>query len=183
MKRWLALLFIVMAAGTVDADIDESAYEAGGALSSPREQRRMRERIAAEIEAEHRRAALQAEARERTRAEAAAREAARPYPERLTAQRCTGCHASDHFENQRHTWLGWRVVVARMVWLNGAPIEAREQSVIAGHLTATHPPDVETRILEYGLPPALVTAIAGVVFAGCHLLRRRPAPHVGMNRC
>jgi hypothetical protein len=157
------------------ADIDESAYEAGKSVYGERERQRRHEELADEAAAERQRAEAEAAAEARAQAEAAAREAARPYPERLTRRQCTVCHEAGNFSTRRHTWIVWRIVVARMVWVNGAAIDAESQGVIASYLAETYPAGPEERIVEYGWAVALLTLMALVVWAGRRLLdwRRR----------
>jgi len=152
------------------SDIDESAYEAGKSVRSERERQRLQAELADETEAEHQRAEAEAAAEARAQAEAAAREAARPYPERLTKRQCTVCHEASNFLPQRHTWIAWRIVVARMVWINGAAIDAESQGIIAGYLADTYPAGPEERIVEYGLPAALLALLALMGWAGRRLL-------------
>lgn len=171
--RWVFACMLA-AAGPAAADIDISEYEPPGALESARQRAQLREGIAADIEAERRRAEQQAERKRLEREAAAAREARRPYAERLTEQRCTACHTARNFADVRHTWLGWRLVVARMVWLNGAPIPLQEQSVITGHLAASRPADAFTRVIENGLPVLLIAIAASTpVVLGRLRARRR----------
>lgn len=175
-RLWWVFAFMLAAAGPAAADIDISEYEPPGALGSARQRAQMREGIAADIEAERRRAEQQAERERREREAGAAREARRPYAERLTEQRCTACHTARNFADVRHTWLGWRLVVARMVWLNGAPIPLQEQSVITGHLAASRPADSFTRVIENWIPLLLVAIAAStpVVLGRLRARRREP---------
>lgn len=152
------------------ADIDESAYEAGKSVHSERERQRLQARLADEAKAERRRAEADAAAQTRAQAEAAAREAARPYPERLTKRQCTVCHEASNFSPWRHTWFVWRMVVARMVWINDAAIDAESQGIIAGYLADTYPAGPEERIVEYGLPVALLALLALMGWIGHRLL-------------
>ncbi len=164
MRRLTGLALLMMSVSfPLHADIDESAYEAVGAVRSDEERRRMLANFARDIDAERQREAEEAAERERERAEALAREAARPYPERLTAQRCTLCHSPENYTSKHHTWLYWRLVVARMVWLNAAFIAPEEQTVIAGHLAAAYPARGEEIVSEYGLPILGLALLSGMV--------------------
>lgn len=169
------LIGAMLIALPASADIDESAYEAGKSVRSERERQRLQAQLADEAAAERQRADAEAAEEARAWAEATAREAARPYPERLTRRQCTVCHEASNFSTRRHTWIAWRIVVARMVWINGAAIDAELQGVIAGYLADTYPAGPEERIVEYGLPVALLALLALMVWAGRRLLawRRR----------
>jgi hypothetical protein len=171
MRRGLALMLplltlISLYAITARADIDESAYEAVGSVRDERERQRLQVQFAAEAEAERRRLAEEEAVLARARAEVEAREAARPFPERLTKQKCTLCHPADNYTTKHHTWLTWRLVVARMVWLNEAPIAMDEQSVITGHLAAAYPARGEEIVTEYGLPVAALVLLGGIAWRG-----------------
>lgn len=131
------------------ADIDNSAYEAGGVVRDPRERTRLERQLRQEEEAGRRRAAEEAARAEQERLEAAAREAARPYPERLTEQHCTICHTAENYASTSHTWIGWRLVVARMVWLNDAPIPFDAQGIIADYLAEAHAARREDQLIEF----------------------------------
>lgn len=159
----------------VRADIDESAYQAGKSVHSERERQHLKAQLADEIEAERRRVAADIAAEARVQAEVAAREAARPYPERLAKRQCTVCHKATNFSTQRHTWIAWRMVVARMVWINGAGIDLESQGIIAGYLADTYPAGPEERVVEHGLPAVLLALMALLAWAGRRVLawRRR----------
>ena len=170
MKRVLFLvLWILPQVQSAYADIDESAYEAVGAVRNEQKRQRLQAQFAAEAEAERRRAEEEAARAQRERDEANAREAARPYPERLTKQQCTLCHPAENYTEKRHVWLYWRLVVARMAWLNGAPVAPEEQGVIASHLAAAYPARVQEYAIEYGGPPAALALLAAAVRLGKRL--------------
>lgn len=173
MIRWLVgLLYLGMAICPAIADIDNSAYEAVGVVRNEKERRALQRQFEAERAAEAaREAALEAE-RQKERHAAAARQAARPYPERLTQQRCTQCHQATNYANQRHTWIGWTLVVKRMVHLNHAPIPAEEHPVIVDYLVETYPAATEEGIVEYGLPLVALALVAGIWWTGQRLMRR-----------
>lgn len=167
MRQCLLVIGAMLIALPARADIDESAYEAGKSVRGERERQQLQAQFAGETEAERQRAEAESAAEARAQAEATAREAARPYPERLTKRQCTVCHEASSFSTRRHTWSVWRIVVARMVWINGAAIDAESQGIIAGYLADTYPAGPEERIVEYGLPVAL---LALMVWAGRRLL-------------
>jgi uncharacterized paraquat-inducible protein A len=154
------------------ADVDVSEYQAGGVVRSEAERRALHEQFERERAAEAaREAERQASLRREAEAEAA-REAARPYPERLTRQRCTLCHQATHFSQQRHTRIGWALVVKRMVHFNHAPIPADEQPVIVAYLAAAYPAGVEEKLIEYGLPIVALLGIGGIAWGGRRLFAR-----------
>lgn len=130
------------------ADIDPSEYELKTAVRSEKE----RERLKAEFEADKKRAAaLQREEDEkevnRLAAEKAAWEAL-PYPAQLTQTRCTVCHATDDYVNQRHNRIGWELSILRMQYLNDAPLAAGERGVIASHLAEIYPATGGAALIE-----------------------------------
>ncbi|CAA7616384.1 hypothetical protein [Magnetospirillum sp. SS-4] len=166
--RWglLVAAWLALSPSPARADIDDSAYQAGEAIRDEERLRRLRGDIEAEREQERRRAIEAAAEAGRIHAEAQAREAARPYPERLTGQACTQCHAAENYTANRHTWLVWRLVVARMVWLNEADIPPDAQALIASHLAASHPASPGEAFVEYGVPVASVLIVAGLIWGG-----------------
>lgn len=169
MRGFLLTILLALLASPLHADIDESAYEAVGAVRSERERQRLLKQFAAEAEAENRRIVEEEAALARTIAAAEAREAARPYPERLTRQQCTLCHPAENYTSKHHTWLYWRLVIARMVWLNDAPITPEAQATIATHLATAYPARGEEIITEYGLPAIALALLSGAVWATCRL--------------
>lgn len=166
MRGFLLTLLLALLASPLRADIDESAYEAVGAVRSEQERQRLQKQFAAEAEAERRRMAEEETALARAIAAAAAREAARPYPERLTRQQCTLCHPAENYTSKHHTWLYWHLIVTRMVWLNEAPIPAEAQAIIVDHLAATYPARGEEVMQEYVLPTLALALLASVAWAG-----------------
>jgi hypothetical protein len=148
------------------ADIDESAYKAGGAVGSERERQLLQREFAAQRAAEGRQAAAESVAAQQAATAARARAAARPYGERLTEQRCTVCHAAGNYTAKRHTWLYWRLVVARMVWINEAPVAPAERVIIADHLAAVYPAAMDEQTAEYGLPLMTFGMLAGAAWVG-----------------
>jgi|GEM_PF-1928298 len=109
---------------------------------------------------EREREAAEERRREREEAARAAREAreaemaARPYPVRLTEQRCMSCHDTGEFDREARTWPGWAFTVWRMRVAYGAELEPGEWRVITGHLAE-----------EHGAPPGK----AGAVWTGLAL--------------
>lgn len=145
------------------ADIDDSEYE----IRVNRKTAAERARIDAEFRREQAReaaAAEQARVEEARRAsELQARLAARPYPLRITEQRCTHCHAETHYTRQAHTWPGWLVVVMRMKVLNDAGEIAGEEILpIAGYLHETYGAEGSDALFEYALI-ALMPLLPGLI--------------------
>lgn len=178
---WGLAVLMTMLAMPAAADIDESAYQAGGSVRSEREWARLQLEFAAQRAAEHEQARQSLAAAEHAAAAARARDAARPYAERLTEQRCTVCHAAGNYSAKRHTWLYWRLVVARMAWINDAPVTAAEQGVIASHLAVAYPARLDERAIEYGLPLLAAGLLAGTTWIGRRLWRRHLARAEGEN--
>ncbi|HSP00374.1 MAG TPA: hypothetical protein VLN90_02810 [Thioalkalivibrio sp.] len=115
------------------AELGSDAYVPDGRPLSEEEREAVRQRIEAEREA----------ARSRREREAATREVQvedpRPFPERLTEQRCMGCHGRDLYVARGYTRLSAELTVLRMQWLHGAHIEAGERSLISTYLAQQHP--------------------------------------------
>lgn len=173
--RWLPAMVMALLALPAGADIDESAYRAGGAVSSERERKLLQREFAAQRAAEERQAEAESAAARQAAAAARAREAARPYGERLTEQRCTVCHPAGNYAAKRHTRLYWRLVVARMVWINEAPVAADERAAIADHLATAYPAAMEEQLAEYGLPLMTLAMLAGTARIGRRLWTRHRA--------
>jgi hypothetical protein len=174
MRRLLALAAGAMVfSQPAGADIDNSAYDAGGAVRDPRERTRLERQLRQDVEADRRRAAAEAKRVEHLRQEAIAQNAARPYPERLTEQHCTLCHTAENYTAKRHTWLGWRLVVARMVWLNDAPIAFDAQGIIANHLAETYVALPDEEVAEFAAAAAAIIPILVAPWAGLMLLHGR----------
>lgn len=154
------------------ADIDSSAYDAGGAIRSEAQRESMRRQMDAERAAEQRREAEAAQREAELQAQREARQAARPYPERLLEARCTACHGAANFNGKRHTRFGWWLVVLRMRHMNGAYLEAGEQGVILTELARRHGPSSVEWGLEYGALAVAVVALPMLGWGGLRLVRR-----------
>jgi hypothetical protein len=154
------------------ADIDNSAYEAAGAVRDKGEQQRLKQQLERDIETERQRAAADAERTETARQEALARKMSQSYPERLTEQHCTSCHTADNFTTKGHTWLMWRLIVARMAWLNDAPVPFEAQNIVADYLMRAYPVAPENEITEFAYILAALLPILMVPWAFFLLLGR-----------
>ncbi len=121
------------------ADIDPAEYELKTAVRSEKERKRFE---AAFVADRAREAELQRQEEERDAARLGAEKAAweaLPAAVRLMRTRCTACHATDNFVNQRHNRIGWELVVLRMQVLNEAALGAGERGVIAAQLAESYP--------------------------------------------
>jgi hypothetical protein len=171
MKGALVLaLWAALACGPAAADIDESAYQAGDAVKDQAARGRLLRQLEQEAEAERRREREQAEAERRIEAERQAREAARPLSERLAEHHCTACHTAENYATKGHTWLGWRLVVARMVWLNDAAIPFDDRGLIADHLAQAHPASPDDALWEFAYTLSGGLALLGLPWAALLLL-------------
>lgn len=177
MKGAMALAFwLALACGPAAADIDDSAYQAGDAVKDHSQQLRLRQQLEKDLEAERLREREEEENRLRAEAERQAREESRPLPERLTERHCTACHGDENYTGKGHTWLVWRLVVARMVWLNDAPIPFGVRGLIADHLAQAYPASPDDEWLEFVYTGAGFLALLSVPWAILLLLgqgRRR----------
>ena len=166
-RHYLLLLLLLFSAPlhaglSFDEIIDD---EMAGDRTLSEEERR-------ETEAQMARQAAEAEARRRAEAEALqraeeaelARLAARPWPVRLTEQRCASCHDEGYYTSERMTRIGWEVTVWRMRLFNGVSLESGEHAVIVAHLSEAYAASGGRRLLEWGLLLALplVFAVLGL---------------------
>lgn len=130
------------------ADIDPAEYQLQSSVRNDKE----RERLQADFEVDRQKeASLQRReeqaAAQQQAAEKAALEAL-PYPVRLTQTRCTLCHTTLNYANQRHNRVGWELVMLRMQYLNEAPLGVGERSVIAAHLAEAYPATGVANLVE-----------------------------------
>ncbi len=129
-------------------------------VESDEERRRLQALLEAERQAAAaREAAAAAEAQHRQAQKLLERES-RPYPLRLTEQRCTGCHGLEELAHSRHGWLGWWVTVLRMEILHGARIGPGERAPIVAHLARSQPATPPRQAAEW-----VVAALAAGGFA------------------
>lgn len=161
-------LWLFFCASIAIADIDESEYKAVGAVRSDKERRRLNSQFNADAEVERQRIEIEEKAAELARAKKLAREAAIPYPERMTNQHCTRCHPAENYNTKHHTWLAWRLIVLRMAWMNDAPIPFGIQDEITDYLVSRHPARGEEIFAEYVLPLLALMLLAGMGWAGSH---------------
>ncbi|WP_290650889.1 hypothetical protein [Aquisalimonas sp.] len=123
--------------------------------------------------AEERRRAQEDQARVEREAQEAD-DASRPYPERLTEQRCMTCHAANDFDKEQRSWPGWAFTVWRMELAYGADLEAGEWRVISDHLAEEHAaPPVRAAAVWAALGMGPMVTVALIWFIR-H--RRRNAP-------
>lgn len=155
----LALLASAIAVPRASGEMEDREYESTEAAKPKREiARRYREIEAEQREADRRAAAVRA-AEEAARLTRAAELAARPHGIRLLEARCeTVCHGLDRFEPNRHSWLGWQLVILRMQHLNGALLDPGERAELARHLAAAQPASLAAAAIEYAIPPVLLAA-------------------------
>lgn len=148
-----------------------SEYQTGSRRLSPAERAREVQRIEQEREREAQREREQLAEQARLLREAAEAQARRPLGERLIEARCGPCHDVAHLRAQRHGWLGWWAVVARMQWLNGARFDRGESGAIVTHLARTQRAHWSREALEWGVAVAAL-ALLVTVFRW-HRKRRR----------
>lgn len=145
------------------AELGSDAYVPDALPLSEEEREMVRQRIEAEQEAARLRRELEAAIGE------VQAEDPRPFPERLTEQRCIGCHGRDLYEARGYTRLSAELTVLRMQWLHSAPIEAGERSLIATHLAQQHP---QTAQRSQGLLLITAMLIIATALIALVLIRR-----------
>lgn len=156
MRWWACVLVVPLGCGLVQAEPDAADYKVEQVIPPGAESERARAQIERDIEHAARLERIQAEQAALRRAQEAAEQAQRPYPQRLLEARCTACHLADQFLNQTHTQLGWHVVVARMRILNRAPLTWQEQSIVVGELVRLRPAPAADAIIEYVVASTLL---------------------------
>lgn len=158
------------------ADIDPGELQSHTALKDRKSQDRFQRQIEIDKLAEARREAEEAKTAQHAEEERRRAEAARPWPVRLTEQRCTLCHPAINYTRNAHALPGWWAVALRMKYANKAPVDWNELQVIVPHLAEAHPAEGIDDWIEWALAlllfasPALI-AVTGHV-AG-RLIRRR----------
>ncbi len=173
MKRKWALLLLLGIAIPAWAEMEGDTYVPDGVLDA-RSRESMRARIQAEQAAEAERERLRQAEWRAEQARIAAEAARRPYPERLFEARCGLCHAPEQLAPYRHTWLGWQAVIARMRWLNGAPLSLSEGNVLARYLAERQGARGVAAMLEWaGLLGAALALVLAPWLAWRSLRRRR----------
>ncbi len=156
------------------ADIDPAEYELKSSLRSERERKRLRIELEKDQAKELEVRQAEAERESRRLAEERAAWEALPYPVRLTRTRCTACHATENYEQQRHNRIGWELVILRMQYLNEAKLEADERATIAAYLAAAYPATGTAAIQEALEQLAFALGPAGMIL-GWRRLRNRVA--------
>lgn len=173
---WVLLVALWVAPGR--AEMDAADYKIDQATKSGSVRDNVKAEIAREIEEDARKAQREIEDEARRRAQVEAEEAARPYPQRLLQARCTLCHPADNYLSQRHTEIGWNLVILRMRWLNRAPVRLDEHIVLARELARLRPAAGAEALAEYGLGAGALTLSLAVpaLFAWglTRRIRRRP---------
>lgn len=140
------------------ADIDVSEYQTSRAVQSERERRALQQHFEIERRQEVEREAARRGAEERRLAEEQARQAARPWPERLTDARCTRCHTDQNYQRASHALPGWWLVILRMRYFNQAELTWQEMWIISQHLTSAYPAEFSIVLFEW-LAPLLLLPI------------------------
>ena len=153
------------------ADIDPDELKAHTSLKDRGAQKKVLRQIENDKAAEARRAAEDAEAARRAEEERQRAEAARPWPVRLTEQRCTLCHPAINITRNAHALPGWWAVALRMKYINKAAVSWDELQIIVPHLAETHPATGIDRGVEWGL--ALPLLLSPIGFAATALVIRR----------
>lgn len=82
----------------------------------------------------------------------------RPYPQRLTEERCGRCHSLERYTRTPRTRLGWEWTVARMQLVNGAALDPGERPVIVGYLSKTYGAPLAQAVAEWTVI-ALIAAL------------------------
>ncbi len=154
-RSWIksvVLCVLLSSAYPAQADIDVAEYQTSRSVQSEDERRALQQNFETERRREAEREAALRAAAERELADAQARQAARPWPERLTQARCTHCHADQNYLRIRHALPGWWLVILRMRYFNRAELTWPEMWIISQHLTTTHPADSWIVLLEWLVP-------------------------------
>jgi hypothetical protein len=151
-------LFVALATVPVRAEMEDREYESEEAAKPVHVLEQRQREIEAELRETARREAAALAIAEAAQQARAAELAARPYAVRLLEARCeTVCHDHERFAHNRHTWLGWQVVILRMQYMNGALLDPGDRSDLAYHLADSQPAAWVDAVLEYApLPVALI---------------------------
>lgn len=163
-RRLLAVAAALVVA-SARADVDVSEYDPRASVSDRQSQQRYLRQIEIDKQAEAVREAERLLEEQRAEAERRRIEAARPWPERLTEQRCTLCHSAFNYTRNAHALPGWWTVALRMKLVNKAPVSWGELQIIVPHLAARHPAARIDHWVEWALAllflasPALFLAI------------------------
>lgn len=171
--RWLVAGVLALLALGVGADVDLADYDPRAAPKDRQAQARDTRQVELDKQAEARREAALSQEAERLKAAQRRLDEARPWPVRLTEQRCTRCHAASNYRANGHTLIGWWGVAIRMKQVNGAPVSWHELTVIVPHLAEQYPAHGADRVIEWGVLAA-VLGLSGVGFlVGGRWQRRR----------
>lgn len=153
------------------ADIDPDELKAHTALKDRKAQKEALKQIEIDKSAEARREAEEALAAERAEADRRRAEEARPWPVRLTEQRCTVCHPAINYTRNAHALPGWWAVGLRMKYANKAPVDLDELRIIVPHLAEAHPATGFDHWIEWMLAALLLSSPLAVTTTA-HVARR-----------
>ncbi|TXF09977.1 hypothetical protein FR698_16120 [Pelomicrobium methylotrophicum] len=92
----------------------------------------------------------------------------RPYPQRLTEERCGRCHGVERYAPTLRTRLGWEWTVTRMQLVNGAVLASGERPVIVGYLSETYGAPLAQAVAEWA-----ALALLAALPAAWWLVRQR----------
>lgn len=148
MRRQPLVPLILLLAAPAVAEMQGGEYLPDKTLDS-RERDALRERIEEERNREAERARQREAATLAEQARQAEARARRPLAERLFEERCGLCHAPEQLAHIRHTRLGWQMVIARMRWLNGAPLTLAEGNLLASYLAQRQGAQGVAAVLEW----------------------------------
>ncbi len=161
-RSWIksvVLCVLLSSAYPAQADIDVAEYQTSRSVQSEDERRALQQNFETERRREAEREAALRAAAERELADAQARQAARPWPERLTQARCTHCHADQNYLRIRHALPGWWLVILRMRYFNRAELSWQDMWVISKYLATTYPAELPILLFEWIAPLLLLSAL------------------------
>lgn len=96
----------------------------------------------------------------------------RPYPVRLVEQRCLTCHSPDVLVQPPRSLLNWALVVQRMYWLNGAPLQSGDTQVIAQHLAQQNSVTRSRLVVEYLALTLVLLAFLALIWQSIKMVKR-----------
>ena len=173
------MLLVLVQPPAARADIDPDELKAHTALKDSKAQKKYLQQIEIDKAAEARREAEEAQTARRAKEERRRAEEARPWPVRLTEQRCTLCHPATNYTRNAHALPGWWAVGLRMKYTNNAPLDWDELRIIVPHLAETHPATGIDHWVEWVLAYLLLTSpltAATTAYVARRWLQRRARP-------